>query len=152
MKTTGIIVRLIILALLIFGIGKCIHYFNNNKYYSNYDENKKQSVDIYSLETQTMQSGSFILFVGSFDSEDYYVFYKKTASGGFIRDKVRAERCVIYEGYEKPRLVENGYFLYCVEHGDTINKTFNRKDWGNSYHSLYLPSNTITKRINDIKL
>lgn len=122
----------------------CTDWIPNNGWH--YQENKNRTSQIFSLKTTSEISGSFILGIGSISGEDYYVFYRKTLSGGLIREKIRTSNCVLYEGYSQPKIIESGKIGYHLEDGDTIGTSFWRDDYG-YYHSIYIPKGTITERI-----
>lgn len=112
----------------------------------NYKYHQSRTSQIFSLRTTSEIEGSFILCIGSIGEQDYYVFYRKTLSGGLIREKLLTSHCVLYEGHPVPKIIESGKMGYHLSDGDTIGTQFHRDDYG--WHSIYIPKGTITERIN----
>lgn len=139
------IVKLLLFAFIIFALYKSCGYFKNNLWH--YEPNKNRTSLIYSLKTQSETRGAFILGIGTISGEDYYVFYRKTPSGGLIREKIKTSNCILYEGYAQPLIIETGQMGYYLENGDTTKTSFLREDYS-SYQSIYIPKGTITERVN----
>ncbi len=108
---------------------------------------KTRTSEIFSLRTSTNIKGDFILGIGSIKGQDYYIFYRRTESGGLIREKIETENCILYEGHPKPFMMESGSIWYRLADGDTIRRTFARDEY-NSLVTLYIPKGTITERTN----
>lgn len=107
---------------------------------------------IYSLKTQSNTEGSFILGVGAISGNDYYVFYRETSSGGLIREKINTSNCILYEGVKTPKVVEYGTVSYYLQDGDTTEIKYSRDNYSEFLHEIYIPSGTITERIENFKL
>lgn len=133
----------------VFVLYKGCESFKKNGYHQ--VQGKTRSSEIYSLKTTSSVSGAFILGIGSIGSEDYYVYYRKTASGGLIREKIRTSNCIIYENSTKPSIIEVGEISYHLIDGDTVSSTFYRNEYSYMF-SIFVPKGTITERINDINL
>jgi hypothetical protein len=142
--------RIIIGILFIFLIYKGCDLIKKNGYHI--ANLKTRTSEIYSLKVSSEVNGQFVLGIGSLNGEDYYVFYRKTTSGGLIREKIRTSDCILYEGYPKPKIIEVGQIQYHLVDGDTVSATFSRRDYSREYHSIYIPKGTITERINDINI
>lgn len=112
-----------------------------------YQQNKTRTSEIYSLRTSSELRGSFVLGIGSIGNEDYYVFYRRTLSGGLLREKIKTSDCILYEGYQKPKITEVGVMGYHLQDGDTVETSFGRDDYSSGYNSIYIPKGTITERI-----
>ncbi len=115
-------------------------------------QGKTRHSDIYSLKTMSSVNGVFVLGIGSIGSDDYYVFYRRTGSGGLIREKIRTSNCIIYENSNKPSIIEVGEISYHLIDGDTVSSTFSRNDYSGYMFSIFVPKGTITERINDVNL
>lgn len=139
------IIKILLVLGSFFLIYKGCESFENNGW--RFRDNQNRTSQIFSLKTTSEVSGSFILGIGSIGGEDYYVFYRRTLSGGLIREKIRTSNCVLYEGYAQPKIIESGKIGYHLKDGDTISTSFSRDDYG-SYHSIYIPKGTITEKIN----
>lgn len=125
-------------------------YIKKNGYHT--AKLKARTSEIYSLKTSSEINGSFVLGIGSIGGEDYYVFYRKTSTGGLIREKIKTSDCILYEGYPKPKIIEVVDATYLLVDGDTTQTTYKRDDYSGQYHSIYIPKGTITERINDIDI
>jgi hypothetical protein len=116
-----------------------------------YAEDKSNTLPIYSLKIESQEQGSFILGIGSISGVDYYIFYKKVG-GGFIREKLPCDKCVIYEGWAIPKVTEYGRMCYHHVNRKIADSSFIFDGCSRYLHELYLPTGTITKRITDINL
>jgi hypothetical protein len=133
----------------LFLLGRCaLQTIRDNGWHE--ECGKSQTSSIYSLHTQTNVSGSFVLGVGSVSGQDCYVFYKRTKSGGFIRESIPTEWCVLYEGNYVPKIVEYGCLFRYLVNGIVTKTTFNRT-YHEHYQQIYIPLGTITERITDLK-
>lgn len=112
---------------------------------------KSQTSPIYSLHNQTSVSGSFILGVGSVSGYDCYVFYKRTSSGGFLRESIPVSSCLLYEGNYKPTLTEYGCLWSHLVDSKICSQHFTRNDYQSYYHKIYVPTGTITEQLTDLK-
>lgn len=122
----------------------------NNGWHHKY--NYHRTSEIFSLKTTSETTGSFILGIGSIGNQDYYIFYRRTSSGGLIREKLKTSDCILYEGYSQPKIIEIGTMGYRLEEGDTTaTNFFNESSYSSGYNSIYIPKGTITERI-DINL
>ncbi len=72
--------------------------------------NPTTTTEIKSVSLNSELEGSFVIFAGSINQEQYYFFYKEKGDG-FMLDKVSAEQTIIIETDETPRLV----FSPCYE-------------------------------------
>lgn len=148
-KTIWHLIKIGLFILAVFACYKACKSFQENGYH--FDKSSRSSY-IYSLKTSSETNGSFILGIGSISGEDYYVFYRKTIVGGLIREKIKTSDCVLYEGYDTPKITEYGENSYHLVDGDTIGTTFSRSDYGSYLHEIYIPKGTITERVDNINI
>ena len=143
------IFRFIVGCCFLFVIYKGCDSFKKNGYHQVYGASRTS--EVFSLKTTSSISGGFVLGIGSVGSSDYYVFYRKTNTGGLIREKINTSDCILYENSDKPLLKEIGKMEYNLVDGDTISETFIRDEYRGKFY-LFIPKGTITERVNDIKL
>lgn len=149
MKIIKGIIRTFMWPVIIIGIIACVVY--NLQSIVMKEELGTKTSYIYSLHNATEESGSFVLGIGSFGGQEYYYFFQKDDFGGFIREKIPVERCVLYEGVDSAKIVEFGYWQFKVVKTDTTYFGFNRNEFLQEKHVIYVPTGTITERITDIK-
>ena len=64
------------------------------------------SAPIVSLGVRDKATGSFFLGCGSIGGTSYYVYYRRLADGGLVRDKYPADRVVVYETDKRAPAIE----------------------------------------------
>jgi hypothetical protein len=111
--------------------------------------NQKRVSEIYSLKNTDRLHGSFVLGIGSVGTSEYYVFFRKTAKGGLVRESMDVADCVLYEDSVVPKIVEYGTLTEWQEDGKVTKTRFDSGDVDTSIlHEIHIPKGTITERYN----
>ncbi|MFA5323207.1 MAG: hypothetical protein WC373_11095 [Smithella sp.] len=80
------VLSIVITTILLYGTG------DNPQYSQRYTED----TPIYSLRTNELVDGSFVLGSGSINSETYYIYYTQEADGAYSINQLKASECKIY--------------------------------------------------------
>jgi len=130
-------------------LGVCLYFFIKGNTNNTEDKYYQETTKLYSIERQANIQGSFFLGSSSFYSEQFYIFYIKKQNGAKVLDKISSYKTEIFEGDYEPKLVKTICFrgkTFNYLAGIPLPKDNSCKN-GRVIYSLYLPKNTIIKKM-----
>jgi hypothetical protein len=108
-------------------------------------EDRTTEIEIVSLDLTSMPDGVFVLGTGTFNNQEYYVFYEKLPDGSYHRGNVPVSCSYIHEGnYTTPKMVIDAHY-YRIE-TDPVDAPPQHLSYYNRV-DFYVPDGTVVKEM-----